>query len=89
MIAAGFDFGTAIARLRGGSRIQRAGWNGKGMWLRYVDLYNDTEFALRESPAAVGTWLPFIVMKTADGKLVPWSASQADALATDWTEVTS
>ncbi len=81
---AGFDFGTALAFLRRGIRVHRAGWNGRGMWLRYVDLYNDKEFALRESGTARGTWLPFIAMKTADNGLVPWLASQTDILATDW-----
>lgn len=30
---------------------------------------------------------PFIVMKTADGHVVPWLASQTDVLATDWCDV--
>ena len=80
----GFDFGTALAFLRRGIRVHRAGWNGRGMWLRYVDLYNDREFSLREDSSARGTWLPFIAMKTADNGLVPWLASQTDILATDW-----
>lgn len=81
----GLDFGTAIALMRRGARVQRAGWNGKGMWLRYVDLYNDKEFALRENSCARGTWLPFLAMKTVDNGLVPWLASQTDMLATDWS----
>jgi hypothetical protein len=28
--------------------------------------------------------LPFIAMKTADDKVVPWLASQTDLLAEDW-----
>ncbi|WP_422610575.1 Thoeris anti-defense Tad2 family protein [Pararhodospirillum photometricum] len=28
--------------------------------------------------------LPFIAMKTADNKVVPWLASQTDVLAKDW-----
>ena len=28
--------------------------------------------------------LPFIAMKTADGNVVPWLASQTDVLALDW-----
>jgi hypothetical protein len=51
----GFDFGTAIAFMRRGIRVHRAGWNGKGMWLRYVDLYNDREFSLRENSSARGS----------------------------------
>lgn len=83
----GCSFGTALALMLRGLRVQRSGWNGKGMWVRRVDLYNDPEFKLREEPCAVGTWLPFLAMKTVDGGLVPWLASQTDMLATDWFEV--
>lgn len=31
--------------------------------------------------------LAYVMMKTADDKLVPWLCSQADLLATDWQEV--
>ena len=83
----GMTFGAALSLLKRGARVARAGWNGKGMWLRYVDLYNDREFSLREAPNAQGTWLPFIAMKTVDNGLVPWFALQTDILASDWTEV--
>ena len=84
----GLDFGEALALLKGGKRVARAGWNGKGMWLRYVDLYTDAEFRVREIEPCTGSWLPFIAMKTVDNKMVPWLASQTDVLATDWAEVT-
>jgi hypothetical protein len=29
--------------------------------------------------------LPYITMKTADNKIVPWLASQTDILADDWS----
>lgn len=31
--------------------------------------------------------MPWIGMKTADGKFVPWLASQTDLLASDWSVV--
>ena len=31
--------------------------------------------------------LPYLYIKTVDGKLVPWLASQTDLLAEDWIEV--
>lgn len=67
------DFGWALAQLRGGQRVQRPGWNGKGMWL-----------ALQRPDAHSKMSLPYIYMKTADDKLVPWLASQTDVLASDW-----
>lgn len=68
-----FDFGWAIIEMRCGSRVSRQGWNGKGMW---VGLQLPDEHSKMT--------LPYIYMKTADEKLVPWLASQTDMLAEDW-----
>lgn len=32
------DFGEALAALKSGFRVAREGWNGKGMWLRLMDV---------------------------------------------------
>lgn len=65
------DFGQALGVLERGGTVSRSGWNGKGMWLwRCVP----------SDPS----WLPFIVMVTADGRNVPWLASQTDVQAQDW-----
>lgn len=80
-------FGDAIERLKRGQRVARAGWNGKGMWVRQVDLYNDREFSVREARVSHGTWRPFLVIKSTDNELMPWLASQADVLAEDWFEL--
>jgi len=66
-------FGEAIKRMHNGERVCRAGWNGKGMWL-----------ALQVPDAHSKMTLPYIYMKTAQGDLVPWLASQTDMLALDW-----
>jgi len=73
--------GNMIDKLRNGLRCRRAGWNGKGM---YVFLIN--EWGLAEANPHAGTYqeVPFIAMKTADDKVVPWLASQTDILAQDW-----
>lgn len=86
---AGMSFGTAVEMLKRGHLMARRGWNGRGMWIRRVDLYNDPDFSVRENGTARGTWLPFIAMKTVDNGLVPWLASQTDVLAHDWIEVES
>ena len=70
------DFGDAIRALKEGKKVSRAGWNGKGMWL-----------ALQVPDAHSKMSLPYIYMKTADNKLVPWLASQTDMLADDWSVV--
>ena len=68
-----FGFGDALHALQGGLAVARAGWNGKGMWLR-----------LQVPDANSKMTLPYIYMKTADGQLVPWLASQTDLLSKDW-----
>lgn len=79
-----FDFSAALRRLKAGDRVQRAGWNGKGMWLVLASggIYRDLG---DEKP--MGDLQPFIVMKTADDKFVAWLASQTDMLADDWQVV--
>ena len=67
------DFGWALDKLRDGWQVCRAGWNGKGMWL---------ELQVPDEHSKMT--LPYIFMKTADGHLVPWLASQTDLLALDW-----
>lgn len=75
-----FDFGFALEALKQGKRVRRTGWNGKNMWLRIVipDECKNEKFDMGMEN------LPFIEMKTADDKLVPWIASQTDILAEDW-----
>ena len=67
------QFGEALEALQRGAKVTRPGWNGKGMWL-----------ALQVPDANSKMTLPYIYMKTADGNLVPWLASQTDILASDW-----
>jgi hypothetical protein len=66
------DFGDAIRALKTGKRVRRAGWNGKGMWLK-----------LRLG-RPIDDMRPYIEMKDAQDMLVPWLASQTDMLAVDW-----
>jgi len=79
------NFGEALEKLKGGLRVQRAGWNGKGMWLTLLRPGTgplDAEYA-SDPPLAID---PCIAMRTATGTLQPgWLASQADMLAEDWT----
>ena len=66
-------FSAALIHLKGGVKVQRIGWNGKGMWL-----------ALQTPDAHSKMTLPYIYMKTVSNDLVPWLASQTDILAEDW-----
>jgi Protein of unknown function (DUF2829) len=72
------NFGDALDALRAGRKVDRAGWNGKGMWL-----------ALQTPDANSKMTLPYIYMRTTTGAFVPWLASQTDMLAEDWGQVDS
>lgn len=76
-----FGFGLALDALQAGKKVARQGWNGKGMWLWLCEPDGDWE----SSEGKVYGRLPYIYMKTADDKVVPWLASQTDMLAYDWT----
>ena len=85
------SFSGALAMLKGGIKVARIGWNGKGMFLFMVD---GSQFAVNRAPlneiypeGTVIDYRPHIDMKTADGQIVPWVASQSDLLVDDWTTV--
>lgn len=81
-------FGLAIEALKLGKKVARAGWTGKRLWVRRIDLYADKEFCLREQPGSVGTFMPFFVIYSPwDGKLNTWVASISDTQADDWQVV--
>jgi hypothetical protein len=82
------DFGQALQALKDGKKVSRSGWNGKNMFLFLVP---GSTFKVNRPPLLgiypEGTeinYCPHVDMKTADGKVVPWLASQTDVLADDW-----
>jgi hypothetical protein len=85
------NFGQAIEALKKGQKVARQGWNGKGMFLYYVPANKypyTTEIGKsisdKEGNVEYGA---YIAMKTAQGNVVPWLASQTDVLAEDWVIV--
>ena len=69
-------FSSALDKLKGGSRISRTRWNGLG---QYLELQKPDELSKMT--------LPYIYIKTVEGNLVPWFASQTDLLSDDWVIV--
>ena len=73
------DFGSALNGLKAGGKVQRDGWNGKGLWLE-----------LQTPDAHSKMTLPYLYLNYPDdaqntpGARVPWLASQTDVLAEDW-----
>lgn len=80
----GLQFGSAIELMKMGFKVARKGWNGKGMWLTMCGAGN---YEVGREDACDYERLPWIGMKTADDKFVPWLASQTDMLADDWVVV--
>ena len=87
----GMSFGLAVEAVKKGKKIARAGWNGKGMFLFLVP---GSTFKVNRAPLLgiypEGTEINYhahIDMKTVDGTIVPWLASQTDVLADDWIVV--
>lgn len=90
------DIGWAVKQMHNGSRVRRAGWNGKGMWLSLsgpagardvpADAFwskNNADYAREQGGSA--KVLPCVTMRTATGEiLMGWLCSQTDLLATDW-----
>jgi len=84
-------FGEALQLMKEGYKVQREGWNGKGMFLFLV---KGSTFKVNRAPL-LGiypedteiNYRPHIDMKTVDGAIVPWVASQTDLIEEDWEAV--
>ena len=79
------DFCYALKALKEGLKVTRTGWNGKDMWIAIKfkprPLSSAEVVHYHQYPTMT---VPFIFMRTAQGDLVPWLASQTDLLAEDW-----
>jgi hypothetical protein len=82
------SFSEALHQIKEGKKVARKNWNGKDMFLFLVP---GSTFQVNRPPLLgvypVGTTInyrPHIDMRTADGEVVPWVASQSDLLENDW-----
>jgi len=68
-------FSEALEVLKAGGIVSRNGWNAPNQFIKMQvpDLHSKMS-------------LPYLYIKTVQGKLVPWLASQTDLLAEDWFE---
>ena len=85
------SFSEALVAIKSGKKVARVNWNGKDMFLFLV---HGSIFTVNRPPLLgiypEGTIINYhahIDMRTADGTIVPWLASQTDILANDWVEV--
>lgn len=86
-----YSFCVALVGIRAGERWRRVGWNGKGA---FIFLVPGSRFTVNRTPLLgiypEGTAVDYhshIDMKTAQGYVVPWAASQTDLLSDDWEMV--
>ena len=92
-----FGFDGALQAMEAGHKVAREGWNGKGMWICKGEgnpslpadkFWNPHTRAFAEQNGGFAEVLPYLILKTADGKiLMGWLASQTDMLAKDWRVV--
>lgn len=83
-----YSFSEALKQLKMGRKVARSGWNGKNMFLFLVP---GSTFEVNRHPllgiypeGTVINYRPHIDMRTADGTIVPWLASQSDLIEEDW-----
>ena len=85
-----FDFGTATHLMKLGNRVQRAGWNGKGMFVYYVPAAsypverNNKATMAGEFADDMVPYREYLALKTAQNDVSTWAPSVSDALAEDW-----
>lgn len=70
MPVATVDFGSSVYALKQGKKVARSGWNGKGMYIRYVPTTNslNEHLEIKNVKDTFDTWVPSI----------------SDLLAEDW-----
>lgn len=81
-----FSYPEALMLIKKGFHMARSGWNGKGMRVFYVNSAPiDVPTTL---PKFANTFMdPYIALYTAQGSVVPWTCSNNDMAANDWTMV--
>ena len=71
-----------------GQAVQRKGWNGVGMFIYRVPAASyPAQTGVAKAYFGEGSLVPYqayTAMKTVDGTVVPWTASQSDVYAEDW-----
>lgn len=80
------NFGEALQALKEGKKVERTGWNGKGMFIYYVPpgLYPSVTEAAQSQFGDHVPYREYLAMKTINNEVVPWVASQSCILAEDW-----
>lgn len=82
------NFGDAIKELKLGKRLQRTGWNGKGLFIYLVPAarYPVQTGAAKEhfGEGAMVPYAAYLALKNVDETVSTWAPSINDTLAEDW-----
>ena len=85
------NFGQALEALKQGSKVARAGWNGKGQFVYMVPANSyPVNTAVAKSYFGENSLVPYrayLALKTAQNDVTTWTPSISDVLAEDWTIV--
>lgn len=82
------DFGEALKALKAGKKVQRKGWNGKGLFVYLVTggkykVQMDSVKGLADAEGCM-TYEPYMAIWNGRGTVNTWAPSVADCLAEDW-----
>lgn len=90
-VSQGLTFGDALAELKKGRRVARAGWNGKGMFVYYVPAASyPAQTGAAKAYFGEGAMVPYnayFALKGVDGAISTWVPSINDCLSEDWVVV--
>jgi hypothetical protein len=85
------NFSTALDCVKGGQKISRDGWNGRGMYVVLMQGYPKGVTANKETQAVhnlkEGEKIeiqPYLVIRNVNGSVSNWVPSINDLLAEDW-----
>lgn len=76
-----FDFSDALTLLKGGSRIMRRGWNGKGQFVCRATIGN---LSYEQADTGDMTFVDTLVLRNSKNMIATWVPSIGDLMAEDW-----
>lgn len=87
-------FGEALEKAKQGAKIQRSGWNGKGMFVSYspgmkdlpaLNFWGDAIREYVEQNGGKADIRPYLILKMADGTItLGWTPNTPDVISNDW-----
>lgn len=81
-------YGQAQEFLFKGALIQRAGWNGKGLYIKNVRVHIEQGIPVPEGNLIFKSEQHYtFILNTNNGKMDPWVPSSTDNVARDWSVV--